>query len=217
LLLYRETQDEHDIAMALEEVGEPLAQLGEVALARERFSEALHLLREHGTEVETGRVLISMGYLELTQLNHERAAELFQEAADRMRRSSRAGEVAYALLNLGTARLALDHLEAADADLRESFGLYRSLKSPVGYAYSVEALGILRARLSEYEGAVLLLGAADRMFQENGVAMQSFERTLHEATVGTLETALGRTAFAIAWNRGAALTDDEIVSAVERA
>jgi Tetratricopeptide repeat len=68
-----------------------------------------------------------MGYLELAQHDYDRAVELFEGAAARMRRTSRPGDIAYALVNLGSARLALDDLDAAEAELRESCDLYRTV------------------------------------------------------------------------------------------
>jgi predicted ATPase len=216
LLLYRESGNAHDIAMALEEVGDPLAQLGEVALARQSFSEALDLLREHGSDLEIARVLISIGYLELAHHDYDRAVELFEGAAARIRRTSRPGDMAYALVNLGSARLARDDIDAAEADLHESWDLYGSVMDPVGCAYAVEALAVLKARRLAHMDSAALFGAADRMFKENGVAMQSFELALHETTVAALEDILGRSAFADAWSRGAALTDDEIAAIIKR-
>jgi predicted ATPase/Tfp pilus assembly protein PilF len=214
LKLYRDIGNEHELAMALEELAEPLAQLGEVALARERFSEALGLLREHGTHLEIARILISMGYLELAQHDYHRAVQLFERAAVRMHQTSRPGEIAYALVNLGSARLALEDLNGAEADLRESCNLYRSILDPVGYAYAVEALAVLKARRHAHEASAELFGAADRLFKESGVAKQPFELALHETTVAALEEVLGRQAFADDWSRGAALTDDEIAALI---
>jgi predicted ATPase/class 3 adenylate cyclase len=210
LALYRELEDELEVANALERVGETRAQLGDVLAAREHFSEALELLRTRGADGDLGDVLISSGYLELAQGNYERAAELFEEGVGRMRRTDRQEPVAYALLNLGSARLALGDVTGAETDLCESYALYRSIMEPVGYAYSVEALGVLKGRIGAHEDAALLLGAADRMFTENGAVMQSYELALHEATARDLNEALGAAAFADAWARGADLTDDGI-------
>ena len=215
-MLCRDYGDERIVAMALEDVGECLAQLGEVEAAREAFSETLELLRAHGTDLEIGKVLVSSGYLDLARGDYERAIAGLEEGVERMRRTSRTSEVAYALVNLGSAHLAFGELTAAEAELLESCSLYRSAMDPVGYAYAVEALGVLKERRGAHEDAVQLLGAADRIFRENGAAVQSFELAIHDSTVQALRAALGETVFADAWSRGAELTDDDIAAVVER-
>jgi predicted ATPase len=215
LALYRELGDEVEIAMALEEVGEAQSQLGDVSGATESFAEAADLLREHGTDLQIGRVLISMGYLQLTHGAIARAAELFEDGLERMRRAADPFEIAYALLNLGSARLALEDLRAAEPNLRESCALYRVAKEPIGYAYSIEALGVLASRMGDDDTAVALLGAADRMFTENGAVMQSFELDVHIDARTRLEERLGTEAFGVAWSRGGVLTDEAIGAIVD--
>jgi predicted ATPase len=215
LALSRQVGDNLGIAMALEEVGEARSQLGELSAATDCFSEAAELLRDHGTDLQIGRVLISMGYLELCQGAHGRAVELFEEGLERMRRTSNPMEIAYAMLNVGSARLALGDVSGGCSYLRESFVMYRSVKEPIGCAYAVEALGVLAGGLHDDENAAALLGAAARMFTENGAVMQSFELDAHEHAEKGLKERLGIEAFETAWSRGAALTDDAIGAIVD--
>jgi predicted ATPase len=217
LALYRELGDDTEIAGALEEVGEALSQVGEPNAARECLSEAYDLLRGHGTDVEIGRVLMTLGYLELAQANLAPAAELFEEGLERMRRTARPTQVAYALLNLGSARTALGQFDEAEAQLRESCALSRATKDALMYAYSVEALGILMGRVHRFTEAATLLGAANRMFEEHGAAMQAYELMVHEQMVPLLTDNLGAGPFSTAWARGASMTDGEVAAIVEPA
>jgi len=113
--------------------------------------------------------------------------------------------------NCGWASLGLgDHVRAADW-FREALVASDGL-GIVGVIRGV-ALGLAAVAVAdgENERAAKLLGAEARMRDEIGLELDAFEEQVRERTVAEARTALGGDAFAAAFARGDAMTQDEIL------
>ena len=219
LALYGRVGNDVEIAMALEEVGESLSQLGDAFPCEGVLrGSATELLREHGTDVEVGRVVIGVGLPgAVAGTTYDRAAELFDEGLWRgCGRSSSPREVAYALLNSGTARLALGDLEAAEsrvsaraAPSTDRSWIRRDTRLLRRGARSAQA----KTPRVAHDDAVALLGAADRQIPGER-HRHAVIRALLVMTRRCAEhsEALGAAAFADAWCRGGDLSDDAIAA-----
>lgn len=208
--LYEAIGDEAGRAGALETLGLVFTARGDLDEADEALAEALSWRRSHDPAV-AGRLVANLAEVALARHEFERAAEL---AAEAMVEANRQGSVLGAgqtLLTLGIALLYAGRESEARVRLQEALGTYDRVEFPAGTAAVLEAIAAIEAG-ERPERAAELAATAAKLREENHVALDSFEREMHDSTLQRIEAAVGREAAWIAWNRGAAMTREQVLA-----
>jgi non-specific serine/threonine protein kinase len=120
-------------------------------------------------------------------------------------------DIALTLQNLGRVALHEKRHQDAAEHLHESLVLSRDLSYKEMIAHGLEALAELAAARGDGDRAAVLLGKADSMFEELGVALQEDDRETYERAVETLKEQLGPEAFEKARSAGAALEPERAI------
>jgi len=208
--LYEAIGDEAGRAGALETLGLVFTARGDLDEADDALAEALRWHRIHDPAV-AGRLVANLAEVALTRHEFERAAEL---AAEAMVEANRQGSVLGAgqtLLTLGVALLYVGQESEARARLQEALVTYDRVEFPAGTAAVLEAIAAIEAG-ERPERAAELAATAAKLRKENDVALDSFEREMHDSTLERIEAAVGREAACLAWKRGAAMTREQALA-----
>ena len=192
LALSRRLGDSDGVARALHE-------LGEAAMADERFDRAIHFFEEavavaRASGHDGAGSLGNLGYVALLQGDYERAKMLAEQAADLFRDRGQESGVLVGLSNSAQATLLLGSIDEARLRLRDC--LDRAVK--VGFTEVVaECLDMSAALLvdSDVELAARLAGAADALREDINRSQLPAERRLRDRMHARLRASLDDRAF----------------------
>jgi hypothetical protein len=140
----------------------------------------------------------------------ERAKTLVTEALELQRRHQPLWGTSFSLALLGEIALARSDLPAAGAYYRESMALAQALGDTTFLGAGLAAIGTIAADLGEAERAARLLGAAAAMSQVAGAWSFIAARGQNRQAIDTARAALGKEAFAAAWEHGRRLSRAQI-------
>src|SRR5215469_18246237 len=113
-----------------------------------------------------------------------------------------------ALLTSSRAAAAGDAGQACD-DAFHALTIGRDIASRSGIIDAFECLAGLLPGSEDRHKAARLLGAADGLRQATGYQRFRLHQAGYDATVAGIRAAVGKQAFGLAWDEGAALTCDE--------
>jgi hypothetical protein len=102
-------------------------------------------------------------------------------------------------------------LSQLKTSLREFF---QRVTQPWQTFKAIQVLGILAARGGQLQRAATLFGAQDLLWEQGGrywYRLTPRERSENEPALAAARAALGKEAFAAAWEAGRAMTDDQIL------
>jgi len=211
LVLYRELDDTTGIARSIGELGSVAVTEQDYAKAASLYEESAELFRSNGDKMRLAVVLANLGAIANMQGDYERGRRLTEEALQLNREIGAKDNVALNLHNLARAALVEGRQDDAVELLRESL----ELSSDLGYreliAYCLAGFAELAAGREDSERGAVLVGAADALFGDLGVALAPDEAESYEGTVRTLTEQLGETAFARRRADGAGLPLDVAV------
>lgn len=210
----RETSEPRLVANGLSNLGAIVLAAGDYGRAGELLDDAVALARSVGDERILALALNNRGDHALTVGDHVNARPLFEESLALLRARDDTANVARSLFNL--ACVALVDRRAGDARelLEESLALSRRAGDREDLAWGVLGLAALAATTGDGERAALLLGASSSLLDAMGAAFKPFERQLHERTEGRAKDLLGEPAFSRARERGATLSEEQVMSLV---
>ena len=217
LELCRLLGDERRTALALNQLGIALSNLGDIDGGIRCHEENAAISRRLGDAIRLTAALNNLGYCLLRRGRHDRARALFEEGLTVSRQvGHRSGESAL-LGNLGLTAL-LEHRPA------EALGLFREallIDRELGYAealiYGVVCIAAALAALDAAPDAALLLGAAETAARATAVELEPLEVEVHAEAIEALRGALGADELARAGATGRALSLDEAVEMALRA
>jgi predicted ATPase/DNA-binding SARP family transcriptional activator len=217
LVLYRELDDTTGIARSIGELGSVAVAGQEYDKAALLYEESAALFRADGDKLRLATVLANLGAIANMQHDYERGRRLTEEALGLNREIGAKDNVALNLHNLARAAL----VEGNDADAAELLRESLELSSDLGYreliAYCLAGFAELATSREDFERGAVLVGAADALFDELGVALAPDEAESYDATVRSLAERLGERALASRRAEGAALQLDAAVTfALER-
>jgi tetratricopeptide (TPR) repeat protein len=211
LELYRELGDSTGVARSVGELGSVAVAEGDYERAAELYEESAALFRADGDTMRLASVIGNLGAIANMQGDYVRGRELCEEALALQREVGAKDDVALTLQNLGRVALHEQRLTDAVALLQESLELSRELGYREMIAYGLEGSAELDTALGHDERAALLLGAADALFEELGVALQDDDRETYERVVEELRARLGSDAFDAARAVGRGLRMEEAI------
>jgi DNA-binding NarL/FixJ family response regulator len=157
-------------------------------------------------------MLSMMGGIALAAGDTARASLYLEEELLRQRGWGFTWRLGETLRFLGDVALARGDEAAALARYRESIELAREHGDRLFLAGSLVAIALLETDRGNSVRAARLLGAADELSKQVGFSLDQGERARYEAMVARLHDALPNGAFHTAWEAGAALSFDDLLT-----
>jgi len=208
LALARRLADPWLIARSLSGLASFALNQGDYSQATTLAAESLAIYRRLEPSGSVIVLLNLLGQLALFQGDAAAAISHLEEALALIRQRPLTGNesTAWTLRNLGTALRLAGNLDQATACYRQSLQLRQSMNQVVGAAWAMEGLAAVAVDQGEWVRGARLWAAADAIRTAMNAPMSNTDRTAYEASLTCLQTALAATAFAAAWQAGAALT-----------
>ncbi len=179
---------------------------------RDLYRECVALFRSLGRDDETARALTWWGQAEAAAGNFGDAASRLLEA-----RSLSGGDLAVHLaLEVAACYLATGDRANAEPAAREALALAANLRHPLCTPWAISYVAALAAECDPIEAA-RLLGYAQAQFRAAGWNHVAHDRAIVERLLQTLGRALSAERLAELADEGAALTEDEAISAAASA
>lgn len=200
--LGRELGDPELIAFVVRGAGLVYHSRRELDIAAAMYSEALSLLKDSTNMGLAIEVKHSLGLLAVEQGDYKAGLELLTECVTYSRNEGGQAMLAQQLESLANAQLGLGDLGSAASSWVESLSIFRDLNDPFGTIWCLEGLAILSAKHGDYERALGLASAADRISREWSLRTGSFRRGQLEDVITEAATKLGERRREAAWNAG---------------
>jgi predicted ATPase/class 3 adenylate cyclase len=220
LALWREIGDERGLATGIANLAAATWQGGDRATAMVLVEECVGLLRRVGAQRPHSEIIAT--YVEspiatLARLSEHhgdraRAENLFDEALSICRANGDRHGIANALRGLGSLAFGEGATERAVTLLQESLSLLRELVDAPCGTDNLEQLAYVATLRGHHVRAARLLGAAERLRIDAGVAPRPSTLAVHDRTVTAACTALGEAVFAAERSHGDELTFAEAVA-----
>ncbi|MFO1413890.1 MAG: tetratricopeptide repeat protein [Burkholderiales bacterium] len=199
LAMRREMGEKPGIALSLYNLGCVALAQGEYADARALCAEALALRRDMGDKGGTADALCGLGVATLSAGEPASARPLLEESVRVAQDSDDKSAKSNSLLAMG-------HLELVEGrpEARERFlaALHLVATEPRDAAGAIAGLAALALRDGAPRVAAQLLGAVASALATLGVVVDPISIGLHVRTLGEVEAALGKAAFAAACDEG---------------
>ena len=208
LRLYESVGDQAGRAGALETLGLIATSRGDLKEADEALADALRWRRSHDPAT-AGRLVANLADVALARHDFERAAELAAEALVEARRQRSAVGTGQTLLTLGIALFYTGSRAEAHDRLEEALTSYERVDFPEGIAATLDAIAAVEAE-ERPERAAELAGAAANLRDEYDLALDSFQREMHDSTMEKVDAAIGSEATRRASKRGAAVNHEQL-------
>jgi non-specific serine/threonine protein kinase len=182
--------------------------LAEEALACYRELEAT----EEGVPIFISMIHAHLGRIAFAQGESQDATSYLAVAIQQQRSWQFTWRMEETLRHLGTLALEQGDFDTALARYQESIAVGREHGDRSFMVGSLVAIGLLEASRGNAKRAAMLLGGANAGSQQNGSAIDRWERPRYDAAIGRLRADLGTDAFQQAWDAGAARSFDDLLS-----
>jgi non-specific serine/threonine protein kinase len=210
--LARELGDTRALAMSLLHLGYATIYQNEPARAESLLAESVARFLDQGDTLHAARARHVEGEAALAQGDIARAAACFEAALAVFRDEQDASHVGGALEGVGYVALARGDEQGARRAFAESFALACELGHRTGITWSLMDLAGVAALAGQGEQAARLLGASASLRTALGVRFAPHEKVIHDRIDAAARAALDASAFAAAWEHGAALSFDDAVA-----
>jgi predicted ATPase len=224
LAIRREMGDKRGIARVLNNLANVVSDMGDNAAARLLYEECLSQLREVGDRRGLGMVISNLALIVLEQGDLDAAQKLLEESLELKRSMGDKPGLGLSLNNLGIVALEQKKYETAKKYFLEGLFLEHEIGAQhtliydlVGLAGLAMHLGLEQRDDEQMRRAVRLASAAESHLTFIGATMEPIIRRLFERVVEDTKTALGDASFSQAWDKGKAMTMDEILVYVKEA
>ena len=191
LELYRILDDAEGIARCIAELGAVAVSEGELETATDAYRESLELFEQLGNAQRASVALANLAAIAELQGDHETSAAYGERAVAEQRGRGDLDGMAISLHNLARSRLALGELDAARANLDETFAVAERLGYRELIAYSLESAGELAFADDDRQRAIRLLGASAALFDAIGVELSGAERAGYDRILAVVTESLG--------------------------
>jgi predicted ATPase/DNA-binding SARP family transcriptional activator len=201
-------------------VASALSRLGSVATERRDFLEARRFFEEalvHGREAGDPRTLAivigDLGDLAMREGDYARAVSFTEEAVAQLRGLGLEEPLGWALCNLAFSLLRTGRAEDAALASRESLAIAQRIGDVGVIVFNLVLLGSVTAGGGNAELGARLLGSAEALRDQVGLALTGLEQDVQQETLTGLHGALSPDAFEAAFAEGRAMSADAAVSA----
>jgi len=210
-------QAQHDLerqAWFLRDVGRIALARGDFASAQPFFEQALTVSRQLGSQQLIAFSLVMLGKLRLAEHAYAKAEGLFDEALQQFRAFGEKYGVTTVLSYLGQAATLQGHTGLAIERYQASLNLLIEIGAQAHAAPVVEGMASIAVGQGQMDRAARLFGAAEAMRERIQVPLPPADRPDYERNLGTVKEQLSEEALASAWQKGRAMTTDEIIADV---
>jgi predicted ATPase/DNA-binding CsgD family transcriptional regulator len=215
LEVYRLLEDEQNIATSLYRLGLVALARGNFPLAQSLTEDALSIYYQIGNKEGIADSLLELSYVVTEQGEYSRARELAEQALLLFREISDQWAIAYTLLGLSRVVLLQGDVITAQTLTEESLAISTELSNLGGIASCLERLAEISAEQEQFEWAVLLLGAAEKLRETIAISFESIQRADYERVVNTVRNKLGEETFNRMWLQGRSMTPEQAIAARE--
>ena len=211
--IYDALADRHGSARVLNNLGLIQFWKEDYRRAAALFEESLRLWRALGDRPHSARVLANLGEALRAEGDLDQAIAVTREGLQRSREVGDKRSAAMALFILGSL-IQHDEIDVRAIDpLVEGLLLYRTVGDRLGIAWCLEALAGPASVSGRPELAVQILGAAEALRDQVGVALQPAERPAYQRHVAAARDAVSvPEEFSQAWATGRTLALDAIMA-----
>lgn len=196
--------------------------MGHLALARgnydeamAHYEEAMAISRHSGDRRNLAFCLITLGSRALDEGKLPEARKRFDEALEIEREINSRGGMANVLTGLGRLAIVQNDLQAARLSLEDALLIYHEMGIGAGVVEVLEAFAELAGRQCLWRYATLLTGAAERLREELGYKRSLVPQRREEA-LKEFRANLDSSAYAKAWQHGAALSLSDLVAQLQK-
>jgi DNA-binding CsgD family transcriptional regulator len=207
--LYREMGDDVGVAWPLAGLGTITWYEGDDRQARALFEESLALFRTAGDRRGVTWATHSLGQVSWTEGELEQAAALHEEALTLARETGDRREVGLVLAGLGYVAAECGDVTQALARFAAALSIYQELENTWGIALCLEGLAGLSA-VSDRARAVRMLAATTAMREAIAEPLPPVYQARCDRILTAARSQLGSLAFAAAWDRGRAMSLDDV-------
>jgi predicted ATPase/class 3 adenylate cyclase len=216
LQLAREAGDEQEVLGAMNSAALNAAEQGDLDRARSQLAEIKTRAEEIGNSEMVAFAIVNLGDVAWRARDFRSSLESSAAAVELFRQRSDDGGVATSLGLCGWASLALADARAAEGFFREALAIVTRIGWIRGAAENSCGLGVALIELGDTANGAQLFGAAAVLYAEHGIASNDeLQDELRARATAEAEAALGQDAFTAAWERGQAMTHEEIVAFAE--
>ena len=212
LALARETGFPSAMAEALSDLGDLAIEHGALEIAEARYQEALAISRSVGDKGPAALTLANLANLARARGDYGRARRLGRESLEHQEEIGNERGVAYALFSLGATAREQEDRDEADASYRRALSLNHKIGYLVGIAECLERLAWLGSSRQEPGRAAMLGGAAEALREKMGLVLTPTEEAQHRELLGDARQELEEMGRKAPWNRGRAMSLDEVVA-----
>jgi non-specific serine/threonine protein kinase len=206
--------DTRQIALSSEGLGSVVAYLhGDSVAARALFKEGLSIGRELDDERVIATSLNNLAELERAAGRYREARPLYEEALSlHLKKGDKEGE-SICLSNLGSLAWYEEDLAAARSLYTRGLEAAVRLANRIDIAISLGGFAAILGKLGQFDEAVQLAGASDRLRESIGCELETeADRLFHAAYMSRLRDALSEVAFTAAYEDGRALKTEEAIA-----
>jgi predicted ATPase/class 3 adenylate cyclase len=214
--LYRALGDREGLAIALGELGAILQRRGDLDRAAAFLAEALEGLRQTPNRERVSFTLIALGVVEHLRGDLDAAAGCYEEGLAIGRALGDQNAIATALVNLGEVQQQRGDNVAGAGYYRESLGIYARLGLRNAIAYCLEILAGIDAVAGRMREAALEFGAAERIREEIGAPVESFNLDRVHRDLARVRDSMDADTFHDLWQQGRDLRLDEAIELAMR-
>lgn len=187
-------------AVALNTLGVTAMRQHDYDLARRSLEKSVTLEEQLGGDPLAAK--LNLGVVELEAGRPEAAVPIFEDVRARHRENGNTHGVGWPSLNLGIAVFRLGEYERAGAYWEEARAAFEAVGFPANVGRAVLGLAAVESRIGAPERAARLLGHADALLGELGVAEDDFMPELALTVESTLRSQLGDHEFSAAREEG---------------
>jgi len=184
---------------------------GNLAKARALAEEALELRQGLGHPSGMAHARLALATIAYSEGDYASALDLFLESVRGYEAGDAPDDALGAKIAVAECQLLLGRPADAAALLNTVVPRLQSLGDQTFDLYALRVAGMVAAARGHIESGALLFGAADSKLAKSGLSYFGVrEDEVYRAHVRRVQEDLGGDVFALAWERGAALPDDEL-------
>ena len=188
-----------------------VVEKGDFAKGQEVCEEAVRAFRELGDEHFALVATRSLAWMCGELGDHARFRALYEDVLRRARELGNERMEARGLCAVARFEAEAGRLHDAVGMLERAYRIDRDLGARVEMAVDVCRFAEVLAS-ARPDVATTLLSAGERLREETGAAWERWAAEMNEETVATIRSQLDEAGFAVAWERGRALTAEEAVA-----
>jgi len=208
LEVFRRNENYAQTVRTLTDLGIAFTDEGDLNRARVSFEESIELTRAAGDVRRTAVNLINLADLAMLERNFDQAAHLITEAFETMVQVGDTQSAGNAQANLALIELLRGNVDVVGQLLGDALRSLRQTDDRYSILHSMVTAGALFVARGDPTTAATILGRAEALQKEMGIAINPTEVRVLEETMSALREQLGEDALESALSAGRALDHD---------